>query len=93
MLPGLRMVPVGGVLISIVILTLNLVLSRPGEFRAYIAPIETPARGTLIALADHPEWRQFFILAAFQRTDEIDRLRELPDTPTRVEPVPEGAMR
>jgi len=36
----------------------------------------------------HPEWRQFLILAAIRRADELNRLRELPDTPTRTDAAP-----
>src|SRR5665213_284364 len=81
MLPNLRLVPVGGVFIAIVILVLDLVLERPGAPRESIAQIDPPARGVLMASADHPEWRQFLALAAFQRADELERLRELPDSP------------
>lgn len=45
-----------------------------------------PAR---VALADrngNPETRQFLIRAALKRANELNRLRELPDTPTRTEP-------
>ncbi|MBI5912438.1 MAG: hypothetical protein HY848_21115 [Betaproteobacteria bacterium] len=41
--------------------------------------------GALMRMDDHPEWRQFLILAAVRRADEVSRLRELPDTPVRVE--------
>jgi hypothetical protein len=81
MLPNLRMVPVGGVLLAIVILVLNLALTRPGAPRESVAPVDRPASGVLMARADHPEWRQFLILAAIRRGDEVERLRELPDSP------------
>jgi hypothetical protein len=82
MLPNLRMVPVGGVLIAIIILTLNLTFSRAVDSRATLAPIQAPARGALISGSEHPEWRQFVILAAFTRADELGRLRELPAATT-----------
>jgi hypothetical protein len=90
MLPNLRLVPVGGVFFAILILTLNFVFSRQDDSRARIAPVETPAYGALQAQADHPEWRQFVMLAAFNRAGELDRLRQLPDTPTRVGTAPEA---
>ena len=80
MLPILRIIPVGGVFLAIAILVLAF---RPPEgFRSQF-PASAPARGALIEQADHPEWRQFLILAAIQRADEIGRLRKLPDTPVR----------
>ena len=91
MLPNLRMVPVGGVFFAILILTLNFVFSRQDDSRARIAAVETPAYGPLQAQADHPEWRQFVMLAAFTRAGELDRLRQLPDTPTRVRTEPNAA--
>src|SRR5674476_48068 len=78
MLPILRIFPVGGVFLAIIILVLSLSPpggSRPGMPRALLA-----ARGPLIEKDEHPEWRQMFILAAVRRSDEVSRLRELPDT-------------
>ena len=86
MLPILRMTPVGGVLIAIVALVLGFTV--PGLSRTRAARVEPPARGALIEQAQHPEWRQFLILAAFQRADELNRLRDLPDNPVRAVPLP-----
>jgi hypothetical protein len=74
MLPILRVIPVGGVLLAIAILLLA--LNPPGDPRAYF----TGAGGALIAREQHPEWPQFLLLAAFRRAGELNRLRELPDT-------------
>jgi hypothetical protein len=86
MLPILRMLPVGGVLLAIVLLALA--LSSPDGSRAQLMPNMAPGRGAMIERGEHPEWRQFLILAAIQRADELNRLRELPDTPARTDPAP-----
>lgn len=80
MLPLLRMAIVGGVFIAITALGLG--LSLPAASYARIPAIEAPARGPLIEATEHPEWRQFLILAAVRRAVELDRLRRLPDHPS-----------
>lgn len=85
MLPILRIVPVGGVLLAILILVLA--LTPPDRSRRSLSPSVVTARGPLIDREEHPEWRQFLIRAALQRADELSRLRELPDTPMHVEPA------
>jgi len=79
MLPILRVIPVGGVLLAIAILILA--LNPPGDprLRDAIAPLT----GVLILRDQHPEWRQLLMLAAVRRADELRRLRELPDSPVR----------
>jgi hypothetical protein len=78
MLPILRILPVGGVLLAIILLVLA--LSPPDGSHAPLKTNVTLARGALIDQAAHPEWRQFLMLAAIRRADELKRLRELPDT-------------
>jgi hypothetical protein len=89
MLPILRAISVGGVLLAITILALA--LSPPGGSHIQFTAVNMPAHGALIDAAKHPEWRQFLILAALRRADEINRLRELPDTPTRLPEIPNVA--
>ena len=81
MLPFFRIIPVGGVLLAIMIVVLA--LEPPGGSHAALTPAQMPARGALMRMNEHPEWRQFLILAAVRRSDELSRLRDLPDTPVR----------
>jgi hypothetical protein len=89
MLPILRILPVGGVFLAITILVLA--LSPPGGTRRELPAGVLLARGALMKQDEHPEWRQLLLLAAFQRADELSRLRELPDTPVRSDSGPPAA--
>lgn len=89
MLPILRLISVGGVLLAISILALALI--PPGASRLQLAQHNSSARGALIDRSHHPEWRQFLIMAALQRAGELDRLRSLPDTPLRLPEIPQIA--
>jgi hypothetical protein len=86
MLPILRVIPVGGVLLAITILILA--LNPPGEPHTNFSGL--PASGPLIARELHPEWPQFLMLAALRRAEELNRLRQLPGMPVRGAP-PEAA--
>jgi hypothetical protein len=70
---------------------LVLALNPPDGSRTQMAPSVGPMRGAMIARGEHPEWRQFLMLAAIRRADELNRLRELPDTPTRTDAAPKVA--
>src|SRR3974390_962510 len=87
MLPILRILPVGGVLLALFILVLALI--PPDGSRSSLGSSSPPARGALVDREKHPEVRQFLILAAVKRANELDRLRDLPDTPPPPEPPPE----
>jgi hypothetical protein len=89
MLPILRVVPVGGVLLAIMLLVLA--LSPPDGSRAQLKANVVPLHGALIERAEHPEWRQFLILAAIRRAEELNRLRELPGMPARTGTAPKVA--
>src|SRR5690242_9112588 len=86
MLPILRILPVGGVLLAIFILFLA--LSPPDGPRAPLNTAMVPTRGAFLDVGYHPETRQFLIRAALKRADELNRLRDLPDTPTKTAPAP-----
>ena len=81
MLPILRILPVGGLLLAILILVLA--LSPPDGSRAPLASAIVPSRGALLDRERQAEVRQFLIHAALKRADELNRLRELPNSPTR----------
>jgi len=83
MLPILRLIPVGGVTLAIVILLLA--LTAPGSAPPTLPRPMMPARGALIASADHPEWPQLLVNAALRRANELNQLRQLTDTPVAAE--------
>lgn len=86
MLPILRILPVGGVLLAILLLAPA--LNSPASMHAQLMPSVLPMRGVIVARSEDPEWQQFLILSAIRRADELTRLRELPDTPARTDPAP-----
>ena len=69
MLPILRILPVGGVLLAILVLVLA--LSPPDASRSPLAAAIAPARGALVDRDRHPEVRQFLILAALKASKEL----------------------
>jgi len=86
MLPILRILPVGGVLLAILILVLA--LSPPDGSRAPLSSAMATGRCVLPDRDRQSEMRQYLIHAALKRADELNRLRDLPDTPPRAEEAP-----
>src|SRR5262245_33718025 len=78
--------PVGGVLLAVAFLAL--VSRAPERSHFQLMSIVTPVRGSIIEQAEHPELRQFLILDAIQRANELNRLRELLDTRAPFEAAP-----
>jgi len=78
MLPILRVLPVGGVLLAILILVLA--LTPPDGSRGPLSSPGVPARGVLSDRDRQAETRQFLIHAAVKRADQLSRLRDLPAT-------------
>jgi hypothetical protein len=86
MLPILRILPVGGVFLAIMLLVLA--LNPPAGPRAPLTSDGVAVRGAMIDRNEHPEWRSFLMLAAIRRADELNRLRDLAYTPARTEAAP-----
>lgn len=82
MLPILRLIPVGGV--SLAILLLILALNPPNDSPLPAAMM--PAYRLLLTRADVPEWRQLLMRAALRPSEELGVLRLLPDTPLHDDP-------
>src|SRR5215471_3277330 len=77
MLRIIWILPGGCALLAIVILALSFrTLDRP---HSQSMPNVARTRFAVIELGEHPEWRQFLVLSAEQRTNELNRLREILD--------------
>ena len=77
MLRIIWILPGGCALLAVVILALSFrTLDRPhSQSTSNVAP----TRFAVIDLGEHPEWRQFLVLSADQRANELNRLREMMD--------------
>lgn len=88
MLPILRLIPVGGVILAIVILVLA--LDSPGGSHPPVSRGLVSARGALIAITDNPEQPQLLLKAALRRADELNQLRQLSEESIARETAPAG---
>src|SRR5215471_20511415 len=77
MLRIIWILPGGCALLAIVILALSFrTLDRP---HSQSMPNVPQARFAVVELGEHPEWRQFLILSADRRANELNKLREMLD--------------
>ncbi|MGB8896387.1 MAG: hypothetical protein WA322_27310 [Pseudolabrys sp.] len=83
MLPIRWILPVSSILLAIAILALAFTtLDGSRSQMGNVAQV----RRSIIEWGERPEWQQFVILGAIQRRAvELNRLRELPDTPARTD--------
>src|SRR5262245_47187177 len=69
--------PGGCTLLAIIILALSFgTLDRP---HSQSIPNVAQARFAVIELGEHPEWRQFLVLSADRRANDLNKLREMLD--------------
>ncbi len=89
MLPILRTTLLGSVFVTLALLA-GFAVHEPA--RPHLSRVVAPARGPLIEANEHPEWKQFLVQAAFRRADELERLRDLPNSPMIIEAEIEPAV-
>jgi hypothetical protein len=83
MLPIRWILPVSSILVAIALLALALI--TPDGSRSKVGNV-AQVRRSMIEWGERPEWQQFVILGAIERRAvELNRLRELPDTPVRTD--------
>src|SRR5215831_19315830 len=77
MLRVIWILPGGCALLAIIILALSFrTLDRP---QSQSMPNLPQTRFAVIELGEHPEWRQFLVLSADRRANELNKLREMLD--------------
>lgn len=91
MLPNLRLMLAGAAALFLVTLgALSLLTPRastPRDAAPRVVAAAFGPRGALISPDDHPEWRQFLVLAALRRASELEKLKQLPDDRTDTPPL------